>query len=229
MTARSFLDVGCMNLNSVHGCCWCSQVQNLLLAYGSLKTFTLVKDPTTGQSAGQAYCEYVDASATEGAVSGLSTTVVAGAPLVARRVVGGENAVALQQLIAQQQAALVQRLAGKGPPLGAPVGLGGLGVLASTGSGAVSAPSPTVPSAAAAAAGAAGGLGAVGSEASQQQLAVEEKGVGLVVVQLENMVDRDDLLDDEEYEDVMEDTKGEVAKYGELVQVSSRVWCWWWW
>jgi hypothetical protein len=76
-------------LNSVHGCCWCSQVQNLLLAYGSLKTFTLVKDPTTGQSAGQAYCEYVDASATEGAVSGLSTTVVAGAPLMARRVVRG--------------------------------------------------------------------------------------------------------------------------------------------
>jgi hypothetical protein len=57
---------------------------------------------------------------------------------------------------------------------------------------------------------------------------VEEKGVGLVVVQLENMVDRDDLLDDEEYEDVMEDTKGGVAKFGELVQVSSRVWCWWW-
>lgn len=58
-----------------------------------------------------------------------------------------------------------------------------------------------------------------GQQQQQQQQPVEERGVGLVVVQLENMVERDELLDDEEYEDLLEDTRGEVAKYGELVQV----------
>ena len=153
-------------------------------------------------------------------MAGLSATVVGGAPLVARRVVGGENAVALQQLIAQQQAALVQRLAGKAPP-GAAGGLGGLGLLASTGSGAIPAPSPTAAAGVGVAGAAAAGATAVGSEVGgqQQQQPVEERGVGLVVVQLENMVERDELLDDEEYEDLLEDTRGEVAKYGELVQV----------
>jgi hypothetical protein len=40
------------------------------------------------------------------------------------------------------------------------------------------------------------------------------------VVQLANMVEREELLDDEEYAEILQDTRGEVAKYGQLRQVA---------
>jgi hypothetical protein len=42
------------------------------------------------------------------------------------------------------------------------------------------------------------------------------------VVRLDCMVERDELLDDEEYEDIVEDTREEVAKYGALKQVGGN-------
>jgi hypothetical protein len=44
-------------------------------------------------------------------------------------------------------------------------------------------------------------------------------GAGLCVVRLEHMVVRDELLDDEDYEDILEETRDEVIKYGSLKQV----------
>jgi hypothetical protein len=49
-------------------------------------------------------------------------------------------------------------------------------------------------------------------------------GGGLCVVRLEQMVARDELLDGEEYEDILEDTREEVAKYGPLKQVGRERW-----
>lgn len=50
-----------------------AQVQELLAAFGALKSFVLVKDTSSGQSRGVAFCEYVDVEgATETAVSSLN-------------------------------------------------------------------------------------------------------------------------------------------------------------
>jgi hypothetical protein len=39
------------------------------------------------------------------------------------------------------------------------------------------------------------------------------------VVRLSNMVQRDELLDEEEYQDIVEETSEEVSKYGKLKKV----------
>ncbi|CAF1251196.1 unnamed protein product [Rotaria sordida] len=48
------------------------QVKELLMSFGPLKAFNLVKDAATGLSKGYAFCEYVDASVTEAAIQGLN-------------------------------------------------------------------------------------------------------------------------------------------------------------
>ncbi|KAK8049459.1 u2 snrnp auxilliary factor protein [Apiospora phragmitis] len=48
------------------------QVRELLVAFGELKAFTLVKDQGTDESRGIAFCEYIDPSATDIAVQGLN-------------------------------------------------------------------------------------------------------------------------------------------------------------
>jgi splicing factor U2AF subunit len=48
------------------------QVTELLVSFGELKAFVLVKDSTTEESRGIAFCEYVDAAATDIAVEGLN-------------------------------------------------------------------------------------------------------------------------------------------------------------
>jgi splicing factor U2AF subunit len=48
------------------------QVTELLVSFGELKAFVLVKDNSTGESRGIAFCEYADPSATDIAVDGLN-------------------------------------------------------------------------------------------------------------------------------------------------------------
>ncbi|KAG8527040.1 uncharacterized protein KY384_008469 [Bacidia gigantensis] len=48
------------------------QVTELLVAFGQLKAFVLVKDASTGDSRGIAFCEYVDPAVTDIAVEGLN-------------------------------------------------------------------------------------------------------------------------------------------------------------
>jgi splicing factor U2AF subunit len=48
------------------------QVKELLLSFGELRSFNLVKDGTTGGSKGYAFCEYVDSSITDTACAGLN-------------------------------------------------------------------------------------------------------------------------------------------------------------
>ncbi|CAF1486188.1 unnamed protein product [Adineta steineri] len=47
------------------------QVKELLMSFGTLKAFNLVKDTATGLSKGYAFCEYGDAAVTEAAIQGL--------------------------------------------------------------------------------------------------------------------------------------------------------------
>jgi len=48
------------------------QVKDLLMTYGPLKAFNLVKDTTSGLSKGFAFCEYLDESVTDRACAGLN-------------------------------------------------------------------------------------------------------------------------------------------------------------
>ncbi|CAF4490317.1 unnamed protein product [Rotaria socialis] len=48
------------------------QVKELLMSFGPLKAFNLVKDAATGLSKGYAFCEYVEANVTEAAIQGLN-------------------------------------------------------------------------------------------------------------------------------------------------------------
>ena len=48
------------------------QVKELLSSFGALRTFTLVKDRSTEESRGVAFCEYVDQGSTDIAVEGLN-------------------------------------------------------------------------------------------------------------------------------------------------------------
>ncbi|CAF1076618.1 unnamed protein product [Adineta steineri] len=47
-------------------------VKELLMSFGSLKAFNLVKDAATGLSKGYAFCEYCEANVTEAAIQGLN-------------------------------------------------------------------------------------------------------------------------------------------------------------
>lgn len=69
-------------------------------------------------------------------------------------------------------------------------------------------PSPAAPSLPGTPAAAGAGVGAAAAAA-----------VDKCVVRLSNMVTREDLLDDEEYSEIVEETREEVSKYGKLREV----------
>lgn len=46
-------------------CCLSVQMKELLISFGPLKAFNLVKDNATGLSKGFAFCEYVDPNVTD--------------------------------------------------------------------------------------------------------------------------------------------------------------------
>lgn len=238
--------------------CVC-QVRAIISAFGQLKALTLLRD-AAGTFTGAALAEFVDPSVLNTAIAGLSVLNVGGGPerLVVSRAANTEHVIALQQLIQQQQAALLQRLTGRTVPgaAGAAAGVGAVPTAAPTATAAMAAPAaatgalPPLPAAVAVAStgAVAGGSGSSAAAAAapppaqppQQDSTVQLSdsggaagaGVGdaagqskqpqqqqLCVVRLECMVTREELLDAEEYEDILEDTREEVQKYGTLKQV----------
>lgn len=153
--------------------------------------------------------------------------MIGGQQLRAARAGNPENAIALQQLIAQQQAALMQRLTGKPVPAVAAPATAAAPVTAPTTSAAPTAMAPSqMPEAQAIAApppAAEDGQAQEGAPAASATAAALARASSIVVgrvVRLACMVERDELLDEEDYQDIMEDTKTEVSKYGALKQVS---------
>ncbi|KAI6653543.1 Splicing factor u2af large subunit [Oopsacas minuta] len=70
------------------------QVQELLLAFGPLQAFNLVKDTVTGVSKGYAFCEYMDHSVTDIAIQGLNGMQLGEKKIVVQRAsVGAKNSV----------------------------------------------------------------------------------------------------------------------------------------
>ncbi|KAH8602517.1 hypothetical protein B0O99DRAFT_360 [Bisporella sp. PMI_857] len=133
------------------------QVTELLVAFGELKTFVLVKDNGTEESRGVAFCEYVDASVTDIAVEGLNGMELGDKHLkVQKASVGVTQASGLEMSV------------------------GAMSMLAGT---------------------------------------TSTELEGGRVLQLLNMVTAEELIDNEEYEDIVDDVKEECGKYGTILEI----------
>ncbi|CAF4358759.1 unnamed protein product [Rotaria socialis] len=79
------------------------QVKELLMSFGPLKAFNLVKDGATGLSKGYAFCEYNEPSVTEPAIQGLNgmqlgdkKLIVQLASVGAKNMIGGAGSIGVQ-------------------------------------------------------------------------------------------------------------------------------------
>ncbi|KAI9680927.1 MAG: hypothetical protein M1829_001007 [Trizodia sp. TS-e1964] len=133
------------------------QVKELLVSFGELKAFVLVKDQATEESRGIAFCEYVDPAATEIAVEGLNGMEL-----------GDKHLIVQRASIGMQQAS------------GLEMGVNAMSMLAGT---------------------------------TSQEL---EEGR---VLQLLNMVTPEELIDNENYEEIVEDVREECEKYGAVLEM----------
>lgn len=136
-------------------------VKELLASFGELKAFNLVKDSATGLSKGYAFCEYVDLTITDVAITGLNGMQLGEKKLIVQRASVGaktnmNNPAAMNMIPAQMQ-------------------IPGLDMTAN--------------------------LHSVATE----------------VLCLMNMVEVEELMDDEEYEEIYEDVRAECSKYGTVV------------
>ncbi|KAL9957191.1 hypothetical protein ACROYT_G038799 [Oculina patagonica] len=139
------------------------QVKELLASFGELKAFNLVKDSATGLSKGYAFCEYVDLTMTDVAITGLNGMQLGEKKLIVQRASVGaktnmNNPDAMNMIPAQMQ-------------------IPGLDMSANLHSSATE------------------------------------------VLCLMNMVDIEELMDDEEYEEIYEDVRTECSKYGTVVSL----------
>lgn len=225
------------------------QVRAVIGSFGQLKAFSLLLD-AEGQSTGAALAEFQDPSVLNAAIAGLSVLTLGPERLTVARAANQEHVLALQQLIQQQQAALLARLTGQplpgavatvalpsAAPAPAPAAAAAPAAAPPLSQEAVPPPLPAadaaLPSLPAGSSGAVAGAGAAAAASDaaggvvasySSSLARTDSGAGaLCVVRLEHMVTRSELLDDEEYEDILDDTREEVAKYGPLKQVSEAL------
>merc|ERR1711911_281403 len=80
------------------------QVKELLMSFGQLRAFNLVKDTATGLSKGYAFCEYADVTVTDQAISGLNGMQLGDKKIIIQRAsVGAKNAAAYAQMPVQIQ------------------------------------------------------------------------------------------------------------------------------
>ncbi|XP_017053716.1 splicing factor U2AF 50 kDa subunit [Drosophila ficusphila] len=129
------------------------QIKELLLSFGELRGFNLVKDANTTLSKGFAFFEYLDPTVTDQAIASLHGMQLGDRKLVVQRsIAGGKNAISDQMPMVQ------------------------------------------VP-----------GISSLSTTCSATE-----------VLCLLNMVLPEELLDDEEYEDILSDIKQECTKYGEV-------------
>lgn len=129
------------------------QVKELLMSFGQLRAFNLVKDSATGLSKGYAFCEYIDVSITDQAIAGLNGMQLGDKKLIVQRAsVGAKNPMIGTQAPVQIQVPGLSMVGTSGPPT--------------------------------------------------------------EVLCLLNMVTPEELMEEEEYEDILEDIKEECNKHG---------------
>nr|CAD7393696.1 unnamed protein product [Timema cristinae] len=92
------------------------QVKELLMSFGQLRAFNLVKDSATGLSKGYAFCEYADVTMTDQAIAGLNGMQLGDKKLIVQRAsVGAKNAQIGQQAPVQIQVPGLNIVGGSGP------------------------------------------------------------------------------------------------------------------
>ncbi|KAI9840094.1 MAG: hypothetical protein M1838_004241 [Thelocarpon superellum] len=133
------------------------QVTELLVSFGELKAFVLVRDRSTEESRGIAFCEYLDPSVTDIAVEGLNGMEL-----------GDKHLKVQRASIGMTQAS------------GLEMGVNAMSMLAGT---------------------------------TSQDL---EEGR---VLQMLNMVTPEELIDNDEYEEILEDVKEECEKFGPVMDL----------
>uniref|UniRef100_A0A1Q3F0K8 Splicing factor U2AF subunit n=1 Tax=Culex tarsalis TaxID=7177 RepID=A0A1Q3F0K8_CULTA len=93
------------------------QVKELLLSFGQLKAFNLVKDAATGLSKGYAFAEYVEYSITDQAIAGLNGMQLGDKKLIVQRAsVGAKNANVAAVAPVQIQVPGLSLVGSSGPP-----------------------------------------------------------------------------------------------------------------
>ncbi|XP_064456615.1 splicing factor U2AF 50 kDa subunit-like isoform X1 [Ornithodoros turicata] len=91
------------------------QVKELLMSFGQLRAFNLVKDSATGLSKGYAFCEYVEVTTTDQAILGLNGMQLGDKKLIVQRAsVGAKNS--QMNAPVQIQVPGLQLQGGAGPP-----------------------------------------------------------------------------------------------------------------
>ncbi|XP_063223618.1 splicing factor U2AF 50 kDa subunit isoform X13 [Bacillus rossius redtenbacheri] len=92
------------------------QVKELLMSFGQLRAFNLVKDSATGLSKGYAFCEYADVTMTDQAIAGLNGMQLGDKKLIVQRAsVGAKNAQIGQQAPVQLQVPGMTMVGAAGP------------------------------------------------------------------------------------------------------------------
>lgn len=93
------------------------QVKELLLSFGQLKAFNLVKDAATGLSKGYAFAEYVEYTITDQAIAGLNGMQLGDKKLIVQRAsVGAKNANVASVAPVQIQVPGLSLVGSSGPP-----------------------------------------------------------------------------------------------------------------
>ncbi|KAI9506338.1 hypothetical protein GGI25_002329 [Coemansia spiralis] len=193
------------------------QVMELLRAFGELKAFNLVKDNTMRLSRGFAFCEYMDPNVTDIACQGLNGMELGDKRLVVQRAsIGARGGNQPQR---SQQPQQPHQNSGYPYPQGQQQQTGGIGQYghgpdamgydsgyAQTQMGQHPPPSyAQLPN-----------VGGQVPVAHGQQLSSAQ---ATPIVQLLNMVTENELLNDEEYEDIVDDVRDECANYGSVVEL----------
>ncbi|KAH8039144.1 hypothetical protein HPB51_005320 [Rhipicephalus microplus] len=92
------------------------QVRELLMSFGQLRAFNLVKDSATGLSKGYAFCEYVEVATTDQAIMGLNGMQLGDKKLIVQRASVGAKNSQMSQAPVQIQVPGLQLQGGAGPP-----------------------------------------------------------------------------------------------------------------
>lgn len=183
-------------------------VKEILQQFGELQAFHLVIDTATGLSKGFSFAMFADPTCTEVCIQTLNGMDIGGKQWQVQR--------------STKHARAAPGMAGMRPPMGFPPGMGQAGLL-SPPSGMPGmfppgmAPPPGMPP----------GMGPPPGMPPMMQGGPMQRGgainvhnvVSTTVVVLMNMLGREDLVDDEEYEDIMDDIRLECVKAGEVVSV----------
>eukprot|EP00271_Cylindrocystis_brebissonii_P002440 TRINITY_DN13060_c0_g1_i2.p1 TRINITY_DN13060_c0_g1~~TRINITY_DN13060_c0_g1_i2.p1 ORF type:complete len:494 (+),score=97.47 TRINITY_DN13060_c0_g1_i2:23-1483(+) len=199
------------------------QIKELLASFGPLRAFDLVKDRETQNSKGYGFCVYQDSSVTDIACAALNGMKMGDKVLTVRRATASGQPkpdqanvlVHAQQQIALQKFALAAGGAGMnlntmGITLPSGLPMAGMGLPGSL---------PGLPAALPPGlAGMAGMPGLPGMPGLAAGLLpnIMNTEVPTRVVCLAQVVDPKEVVDDEEYEEILDDMRGECGKYGTI-------------